>query len=110
MNDQNLLNHQIKTVNTLSDLLFGTQSAGLANMHKEFPLVPQMIIDAQIKAKRLSRLEELSGLSEIIKTANLIECKLIICELIDRVSDLTGCAHELEDAAHALTKEIEVME
>lgn len=73
----------------------------------DLPDVPCMIVNMQAKVKRLDRLNELSALVDFIGEASLIECKLIICELIDRVSTLVGSASELEDAACALTKDIE---
>lgn len=53
------------------------------------------------------RLDTLVEIANFIGNASLLECKHIINELIDRVSTLTGCAGELEDAACALTREIE---
>lgn len=53
------------------------------------------------------RLNTIMAIADFIDTASLLECKHIINELVDRVSTLTGCATELEDASCALTKEIE---
>lgn len=83
------------------------QAMGSALDRYALPDVPQMIVDAQDKAKRMSRLDELVGIAEFIGGASLLECKHIINELADRVSTLTGCATELEDASCALTKQIE---
>ena len=65
---------------------------------------------AQRKAKRLSRLDDLVECAKFIEGASLVECKHIINELIERVSELTGSATELEEAACALTKAIEYEE
>lgn len=57
-------------------------------------------------AVRIERLEVLSEFGSFISQASLLECRLIINELIDRVSTLTGCASELEDASDALGREM----
>ena len=59
------------------------------------------------KAVLDSRLSELVEIANFIGTANLMECKLIINELIERVSSVVGVASELEDASCMLSKEIE---
>lgn len=82
----------------IGDALEGTQAAGLR----------QMIDDA--KAKRLSRLEELVVVANVIEKADLMECKHIINTLAERVSELTGSAAELEDAACALTAAMEAQD
>lgn len=74
----------------------------------DLPDVPQMIVDGQYKAKRLSRLDELVSIADFIGNASLLECKHIINELIDRTSTITGCATELENAACALSRSIEI--
>lgn len=74
---------------------------------RALPDVPRMIVEAQHKAGRIARLDELVGIAEFIGDASPLECKHIINMLADRVSTLTGCATELEDAACALTREIE---
>lgn len=56
---------------------------------------------------QIDRLDALVGIAEFIETAYLLECKHIVNMLIERVSDLTGCAPELEDAACSLTRSIE---
>lgn len=58
-------------------------------------------------AKRLARLDTLVEIAGFIEAADLRECKHIINELIDRVSEITGSAKELEDAAVMLTKAID---
>jgi hypothetical protein len=95
------LSPAMQTAVAMSDAFFGRLN------ERGIPDVPRMIIDAQVKSKQLARLTELSALSDFIGDASLLECKLIINELTDRVSTLTGCADKLEDAACALTKEIE---
>lgn len=85
----------MQTAIAMTDKFFGSANAG------------KMIADARHKAKRLSRLEDLSALSDFIGDASLIECKLIINELIERVSTFPECADKLEDAACSLTKAIE---
>lgn len=52
------------------------------------------------------RLDSLVKIAEFIGKADLLECTHIINELIERVSELTGSASELEDASCALTKAI----
>ena len=64
------------------------------------------IDEAHSKAIRESRLPEIVGIANFIGTASLMECKLIINELIDRVSSLVGVASELEDASCMLSREI----
>ena len=105
--------------------MIGTQAAGLQKffdgltpppvehdrevmLHHDPPDVPRMIIDAKTKANRLSRLDELVGIAHFIGSANLLECKHIINELIDRTSTITGCATELENAACSLSRSIEI--
>ena len=73
----------------------------------DMPDVPQMIVEGQRRAQRPGRLDELVGIADFIGNANLLECKHIITELIERVSTLTGCAVEMEDAGCVLTREIE---
>lgn len=73
----------------------------------DIPDVPQMTVDGQRKAKRLSRLDDLVECAKFIEGASLVECKHIVNELIERVSELTGSASKLEDAAFALTDAIE---
>ena len=58
------------------------------------------------KAVRESRLPEVVEIANFIGIASLMECKLIINELIERVSSLTGIACELENASCMLSKEI----
>lgn len=41
-----------------------------------------------------------------IHQANLVQCKTIVDALVDRVSDLVGCATELEDASCQLANEL----
>lgn len=96
MNENLLIEHQIKTVNTICDALFG-----------KVPDVPAMIVEAQHKAKLVSRMDDLVEIADFIGTASLLECKHIINELIDRTSTITGCATELENASCALTLAIE---
>lgn len=90
MDENTLLEHQIKTVNTVCDSFFG-----------------RLLPDAERKAKRMSSADDLVSVAKFIGSAGLVECKLIINELVDRVSTLVGCATELEDASCALTREIE---
>ena len=71
------------------------------------PNVPQMILHAKAKAARATRLDGLVDVADFIQVASLRECKHIICALIDRVSELTGSASELEDASVALTDAID---
>lgn len=97
MDETTLLEHQIKTVNTVCDAFFG----------RLLPDVPKMMDDGERKAKRMSRADDLVSVAEFIGSAGPVECKLIINELVDRVSTLVGCATELEDASCALTREIE---
>ena len=85
----------MQTAIAMTDAFFGSANAG------------KMIADARKRAKRLSRLEELSALSDFISDASLIECKLIINELADSLETFPECADKLEDAACALTKAIE---
>lgn len=49
---------------------------------------------------------ELYASDNFIQTATAGECLHLINNLIERVSDLTGCAPELEDAACSLEKHI----
>lgn len=84
------------------------RAMGDALSSHDLPDVPQMIVDGQYKAKRLSRLDELVGIAEFIGNASLLECKHIINELIDRTSTITGCVTELENAACSLTRSIEI--
>lgn len=84
------------------------RAMGDALSSHDLPDVPQMIVEAQHKAARLSRLDELVGIAEFIGTASLLECKHIINELIDRTSTITGCATDLENASCALTRSIEI--
>ena len=42
-----------------------------------------------------------------IQSASLDQCKAIVDALVDRVSDLVGCATELEDAACMIQKELD---
>jgi hypothetical protein len=97
----NQLDPATRTAIAMTDSFFGQ------TLRNHIPDVPTMIVDSQAKTKRLSRLNELSELTDFIGSASLVECKLIINELADRVSTLTGSAAELEDASCALTKEIE---
>ena len=46
-------------------------------------------------------------ISKFIERADMSECQWIIGELIDRVSDVTGQATELEDAYTYLTSSID---
>ena len=64
----------------------GTQAAGLS----------------AIQTRRI----ELCGIHDFIESASLIECRNIIGSLIERVSTLTGGAHELEDAFDVIGREI----
>lgn len=54
------------------------------------------------------RMDELVDIANFIGNASLLECKHIINELIDRTSTITGCATELENAACALSRSIEI--
>lgn len=54
------------------------------------------------------RLNTLVEIADFIGNATLLECKHIINELIDRTSTITGCATELENAACALSRSIEI--
>jgi hypothetical protein len=45
-------------------------------------------------------------IGEFIEMADLLECKWVINELIDRVSTLTGCANHLEDAVADINREL----
>ena len=44
---------------------------------------------------------------EFVSTADANECLWLIRELIERVSTITGCASDLEDAACVLERHIE---
>lgn len=90
MNDS--LHHQARTAAAITDQWFDRSPK--PSIHKPANY-------------NLERLGELAKLSDFIQAADVFECKLIINELIDRVSTLTGCAKELEDASCALTSEIE---
>lgn len=59
---------------------------------------------AQEKARRLERANDLEEVSMFIADSSLQECKLIIDDLIDRVSTLVGSATELEDAAASINR------
>lgn len=54
------------------------------------------------------RLDALVEIADFIGNASLLECKHLINELIDRTSTITGCATELENAACALTRSIDI--
>lgn len=68
--------------------------------------VQKIIADAQVNVRRLQRADELEEIAGFIAAASLQECKLIIDDLIDRVSTLVGLAPELEDAAHSINRSI----
>ena len=70
----------------LGGVIEGTQAAGLS----------------AIQTRRI----ELCGIHDFIESASLIECRNIIGSLIERVSTLTGGAHELEDAFDVIGREI----
>lgn len=61
----------------------------------------------QMVADAFGRMGAMEKVAAFIGNANLLECKHIITELIERVSTLTGCAVEMEDAGCVLTREIE---
>jgi len=80
-----------------------------------------MPLSAEIKAiqqaryelaeeNRKARRDDMFCAGAFIKDADLQECLWVINELIERVSTLTGCASELEDAACVLIKEMENQE
>lgn len=85
--------------------LFEQQALTMQNA-REFPNVPQIMSAARDKAKKLARADSLDEVTRFINEASLQECKLIIDDLIDRVSTLVGVAPELEDAACAINREI----
>lgn len=94
------------------DTYANTQAAGLERLvapPKEYDKIvalPEAYV--KLKLARLQRLNELSDICEFVRTASLIECKFIVNELIERVSTELGCADKLEDAAHELTRAIEL--
>jgi len=59
------------------------------------------------ESNRKARRDDMMCAGAFIKDADLQECLWVVNELIERVSTLTGCASQLEDAACALIKEIE---
>lgn len=68
--------------------------------------VQKIMDDARTNVRRLQRADELEEVAVFIAAASLQECKLIIDDLIDRVSTLVGLAPELEDAAASLNRSI----
>jgi hypothetical protein len=97
----------------LSQATFTT--ANYFNMEIEMPLSKeiQTIQEARYElaeSNRIARKGEMFCVGAFIKNADLQECLWVINELIERVSTLTGCASELEDAACVLIKEMENQE
>lgn len=66
---------------------------------------------AQVRANiHTSQRQSLADIDNFITTASLRDCRHIVNSLTERVSDLSGCAVGLEDAACQLTAEIECEE
>lgn len=68
--------------------------------------IQKIMTVAHANARRLQRADELEEISEFIVGASLQECKLIVDDLIDRVSTIVGLAPELEDAAVSINRSI----
>ena len=76
------------------------------------------VIAANLKAMRpeMQRLGDaikpasLTDVMDYISQADVKQCHHVILLLVERVSDLVGCATELEDAACSLADEIECEE
>jgi hypothetical protein len=53
-----------------------------------------------------ARMDERYKAGDFVKDADASECLWLINELVERVSSITGCATELEDAACVLERHI----
>lgn len=106
---QNLIETQAASLNKLYASMNETPMLDLADALDQhgIPNIPAMIASARHKAKRISRLDDLADITDKIGNASLLECSLIIAMLVDRVSDITGCATELEDAEVSLRRYVE---
>ena len=60
-----------------------------------------------VEDNRRAHMNERYKAGDFVKTADAHDCLWLINELVDRVSTLTGCASELEDAACVLIRHIE---
>ena len=60
-----------------------------------------------VEDNRIAHMKERYKARDIVKTADAHDCLWLINELVDRVSTITGCASELEDAACVLIRHIE---
>ena len=60
-----------------------------------------------VEDRRKHRMDERYKAGEFVSNADASECLWLINELAERVSTLTGCASELEDAACVLIRHIE---
>ena len=60
-----------------------------------------------VEDNRRAHMNERYKAGDFVKTADAHDCLWLINELVGRVSTLTGCASELEDAACVLIRYIE---
>lgn len=81
-------------------------------MNQQLEQIANHLRDMQPEMKRMAEAikpaqpAHVADVMQYISMANLDQCKMVIDILAIRVSDLVGCASELEDASCMIAREI----